>query len=168
MEGHVRRRWVVIDLVLLALALALVALVVLTLRAGAEAPERTAESARHLAVSEVARQQAVAFLSVDHRDMDTVAEQVLTLASGDFAETYAADLDELVASVRRDRTVVASSARAVGVGELDERRAVVLVAADSEVRGARSEEPTLRRDRLRMELVREDERWLVSELEFVR
>ena len=168
MDGHVGRRWVVIDLVLLALVLALVAVLATALRPGAAAPTRSAESSRQLAVSEVARQQAIAFLSVDHRDMDAVSERVLGLATGELARTYAEEEDELVARVERDRTVVTSSARAVGVGELQDGRAVVLVAADSEVRDVRDEEPRLRRDRLRLEVVREGERWLVSELEFVR
>jgi Mce-associated membrane protein len=168
-DDRATRRWLVTDLLLLALALALVVGVVAFWNGRADAPqsERSATSVRQLAVSEVARAQTEAFLAVDHRDMDAVVAQVLGGATGEFAAEYVADEDELVRSVRRSRTVVTSVARAIGVGELAEDRAVVLVAADTQVR-TRQRPPQLRKHRLRVEVVREDERWLVSQLEFVR
>lgn len=168
-EQRATRRWLVADLLLLALALALAAMLAISWTGTRAQAEPGPESMRHLAVSQVARAQAEAFLAVDHRDMDTVVQRVLDGATGDFAEEYAAGEADLVASVTRSRTVAESSARALGVAELDEDRAVVLVAADSEIRTREGgQETELRKHRLRLEVVREGERWLVSELGFVR
>lgn len=168
-EDPAGRRWLVIDVLLLLVALALVIGVVALWNGRTDAPQtqRSETSVRQLAVSEVARAQTEAFLAVDHRDMDAVIAQVLAGATGDFAAEYAADEDDLVRSARRSRTVATSAARAIGVGELEDDRAVVLVAADSRVQ-TRQNPPELRKHRLRVEVVREGERWLVSELEFVR
>jgi Mce-associated membrane protein len=58
---------------------------------------------------------------------------------------------------------------ALGVGDLDEDSATVLVAANSTVANTgTSPEGERRYYRLRLELVREDDRWLTSDVQFVR
>lgn len=167
------RRWVLVDgaLVLLALVLAVTVVVVWTREAPAAAGDEPAQrtSAVYREVTAAATEQAAAFLEVDHRDMEAVTERVLAGATGDFAEQYAASRERLVARVERARAVVTSATRVVGVAELDDQRAVVLVAADSAVRDRDTgEEEELRKHRMRLVLEQEDDAWLVSELGFAR
>lgn len=167
------RRWVLVDgaLVLLALALAATVAVVWTRDAPAAAGDAPAQhtSALYREVTTAATEEAEAFLEVDHRDMEAVTERVLAGATGDFAESYAASRERLVARVERARAVVTSATRVVGVGELDDQRAVVLVAADSAVRDRDTgEDEELRKHRMRLVLERRDGAWLVAELGFAR
>lgn len=126
-------------------------------------------SVRHREVAAAAKDLAVAFLSVDHTDMDALVEKVLAGATGEFAAAYAADRDRLVREAQRARSLSVAEVVAVGVAELGEESATVLVAADTVVRnrttGDRAE---ARYYRLRIEMVREDGRWLARGVEFVR
>jgi Mce-associated membrane protein len=65
--------------------------------------------------------------------------------------------------------VLAGLLVAIGVGDQDEDSATVLVAANSTVTNSDTGgEGQVRYYRLRMRLVREGDRWLTSDVEFVR
>lgn len=143
--------------------------------AAAATPWRTHEtpspalSAEHREVAAAAQDMAVAFLTVDHRDMEPVVQAVLDHATGDFAEQYAAQRDRLVAEAGRSEAVATPAVVASGVTELDGDTATVLVAADSAVTNTTTgDDPRPRYYRLRLELVRIDGQWLTRSLEFVR
>lgn len=120
-------------------------------------------------VAAAARAEAVAFLTVDHEDMDAVVDAVLAGATGDFAEQYAAQRDTLVSEAERTEATSTGEVVALGVGDLDDDSAIVLVAANSTVTNSGTgTEGQVRYYRLRLDLVREDGRWLTSAVEFVR
>lgn len=120
-------------------------------------------------VAAAARAEAVAFLTVDHEDMDAVVDAVLAGATGDFAEQYAAQRDTLVSEAERTEATSTGEVVALGVGDLDDDSATVLVAANSTVTNSGTgAEGQVRYYRLRLDLVREDGRWLTSAVEFVR
>ncbi len=120
-------------------------------------------------VAAAARAEAVAFLTVDHQDMDAVVDAVLAGATGDFAEQYAARRDTLVSEAERTEATSTGEVVALGVGDLDDDSATVLVAANSTVaNNGTGPEGQVRYYRLRLDLVREDGRWLTSAVEFVR
>ena len=126
-------------------------------------------SAEHREVAAAAQEMAVAFLTVDHRDMEPVTQAVLDHATGGFAEQYAAQRDRLVAEAGRSEAIATPVVVASGVAELDGDTATVLVAADSAVTNTTTgDEPRPRYYRLRLELVRVDGQWLTRSLEFVR
>ncbi|WP_224277499.1 hypothetical protein [Nocardioides lacusdianchii] len=126
-------------------------------------------SAAQREVSAAARAEAVAFLTVDHEDMDAVVDAVLAGATGDFAEQYAAQRDTLVSEAERTEATSTGEVVALGVGDLDDDSATVLVAANSTVTNSGTgAEGQVRYYRLRLDLVREDGRWLTSAVEFVR
>lgn len=126
-------------------------------------------TAAHQDVAGAARAEALAFLTVDHRDMDPLVDAVLDGATGDFAEQYAAQRETLTDEAVRTEATSSPEVVAIGVGDQDEDSATVLVAANSTVTNSDTDgEGQVRYYRLKMRLVREGDRWLTSDLEFVR
>lgn len=148
------------------LAALLAAIVVVVGSAPAVDEDLTADQRE---VAAAARTEALAFLTVDHRDMDPLIDAVLAGATGDFKEQYAAQRARLVRQAKRTDAVSTGEIVALGVGDLDEDSATVLVAANSDVSNTRTgAEAQTRYFRLRLDLVREGDRWLTSNVEFVR
>lgn len=125
-------------------------------------------SAAHREVAAAARTEAMAFLTVDHTDMGPLIDAVLAGATGGFAEQYASQRDTLTSEAIRTEATSTAEVVALGVGSLDEDTATVLVAANSTVTNSSTgSEGQVRYYRLRLDLVREGERWLTSNVEFV-
>jgi Mce-associated membrane protein len=120
-------------------------------------------------VAGAARREALAFLTVDHRDMDPLIDAVLDGATGGFAKQYASQRETLTSEAVRTEATSTPEVVALGVGDQDDDEATVLVAANSTVTNAGTgAEGQVRYYRLRLRLVREDDRWLTSDLQFVR
>lgn len=160
-----RGRWLVGGLAVVLVALLVALALVVTSRDGGD--EELSAAQRE--VARAARTEAVAFLTVDHEDMDPLVDAVLAGATGDFAEQYAAQRDMLVSEAVRTEATSTGEVVALGVGDLDEDSATVLVAANSTVTNTRTgPDGQVRYYRLRLDLVREDGRWLTSGVRFVR
>jgi Mce-associated membrane protein len=160
-----RGRWLVGGLAVVLVALLVALALVVTSRDGSD--EELAAAQRE--VARAARTEAVAFLTVDHEDMDPLVDAVLAGATGDFAEQYAAQRDTLVSEAVRTEATSTGEVVALGVGDLDDDSATVLVAANSTVTNTRTgPDGQVRYYRLRLDLVREDGRWLTSGVRFVR
>lgn len=126
-------------------------------------------TARQQEVAEAARAEAVAFLTVDHTDMDPLMDAVLAGATGDFAQQYADQRATLEKQARRSEATSVGEVVSLGVGDLGETSATVLVAANTSVTNKLTEgEAQTRYYRMQLDLVLEDGRWLTSNLEFVR
>ncbi|MDN4163023.1 hypothetical protein [Nocardioides abyssi] len=122
----------------------------------------------HRDVAEAARQLTLAFLEVDHRDMEPLTEKVLSLATGEFEEQYAANVEQLVEAAERNKSVSTGTVVALGVGDLDADSALVYVAADSEVSNVTTDGTSQPRYyRLQLDMVREGDEWLASNVQFV-
>jgi Mce-associated membrane protein len=120
-------------------------------------------------VAGAARAEALAFLTVDHRDMDPLIDAVLDGATGGFAKQYASQRETLTSEAVRTEATSTPEVVALGVGDQDEESATVLVAANSTVTNTGTgTDGQVRYYRLRLRLVREDDRWLTSDLQFVR
>jgi Mce-associated membrane protein len=158
-------RWVVGALTVVLVGL-LVAIGVVATSQGSVDDEL---SAAQREVADAARAEALAFLRVDHRDMDPLIDAVLEGATGDFAEQYESQRRRLTREAVRTEATSTGEVVALGVDDLDENSATVLVAANSTVTNASTgSEGEVRYYRLRLDLVREGERWLTSNVEFVR
>ena len=153
-----------------ALALALVGLLVaigLVVRSQGSTDDALTDAQQE--VARAARTEALAFLTVDHTDMDPLIDAVLEGATGDFAEQYESQRDTLTSEAIRTEATSTGEVVALGVGDLDDDSAVVLLAANSTVANKKTgSEGQVRYYRLRLDLVREGDRWLTSNVRFVR
>jgi Mce-associated membrane protein len=141
--------------------LVLVALTLPRLSAAADREQRRTE------VLQAARQQAVNFTTLDHQHLDRDLGRVLEGATGDFRSQFEAGTKDLSELVTANRAVSEGEVLDAGIVSDDEDSARVLVVADSTVTNASSTDPQKRHYRLQLDLVRHDDRWLVSDLQFV-
>ena len=153
-----------------ALALALVGLLVaigLVVRSQGSTDDALTDAQQE--VARAARTEALAFLTVDHTDMEPLIEAVLAGATGDFKQEYESQRDKLTREAVRTEATSTAEVVALGVGDLDADSAVVLLAANSTVANKQTgSEGQVRYYRLRLDLVREGDRWLTSNVRFVR
>lgn len=120
-------------------------------------------------VARAARTEALAFLTVDHTDMEPLIEAVLAGATGDFKKEYDSQREKLTKEAIRTEATSTAEVVALGVGDLDDDSAVVLLAANSTVANKKTRsEGQVRYYRLRLDLVREGGRWLTTDVRFVR
>ncbi|WP_175409063.1 hypothetical protein [Streptomyces sp. TRM64462] len=151
----------------IALGLAAAALTAASAWLGVEVRERSQADARDQAVLAAARQSALNFTSLDYRHYDRDSKNVLSGATGDFAEQFAAQTAELTKLVAANKSVSEGQVLEAGIVRSDARSARVLVVADSKVTNVSAPQGTSRNYRLQLDLVYEGGRWLTSNVEFV-
>lgn len=170
--GPAGTSWRLTNVVLGVLALILLATTVLFITKGASATpgDSRAEtlSRAHKQVSKAARDQTLAFLTVDYKEMDPLIDKVLAGATGTFKEQYERAKVNLKASAQDSQATSTGKVLAVGVGDIDDTDAVVFVAADSEVSNTSTKgKPQQRYYRLKLTMIRKGDTWLTSNLQFV-
>ena len=151
-------------LILVAVAVAFLVLIALTLPRLSDA---SAREDRRTEILAAARQHAVNFTTLDYRELDRDLGRVLEGATGKFRTQFekgTADLSELV---RTNQAVSEGEALEAGIVTDDPDSARVLVVADSTVTNSADPDPQRRHYRLQLDLVLEGGRWLVSDLQFV-
>lgn len=164
--------WRLVNVVLILVALALVATSALFLTRGASAApgDSRAEtlSRQYASVTRAAREQTLAFLTVDYQNMDPLIEDVLDGATGTFKDQYDRAKVNLKASAQESQAISSGKVLSVGVSDIDDSDAVVFVAADSQVQNKSTQgKPQPRYYRLKLTMVRQGDRWLTSNLQFV-
>ena len=162
----------VINTVLAAVLLGLcVWLVLFAVLGGSAAPGQTSAEERAQEYSDIrrsARAETLAFLTIDHTRMDEMTARVLDGATGDFEKQYRASLKSLKDSASSQESFAKGRVAEVGLSEVDADSASVFVAAGSKVRNKGTKgEVEDRSWRIKLTMVKEDDRWLVSQLEFV-
>lgn len=158
-------RWVIGALAVVLVALLVAIGVVATSRSAVD--DDLTDAQREVATA--ARTEALAFLTVDHTDMDPLIDAVLAGATGDFKQQYESQRDRLTSEAIRTEATSTAEVVALGVGDMDDDSATVLVAANSTVTSSiTGSDGQVRYYRIRLDLVREGERWLTSNIEFVR
>jgi hypothetical protein len=119
-------------------------------------------------VAAAARAETLAFLTVDHRDMQPLMDRVLDGATGRFREQYEARREDLAQRAEQARSISTGEVVALGIDDLDGDSATVYVAANSQVENATTDGRTQPRYyRLRLDLEQVEGRWLVSRVRFV-
>jgi Mce-associated membrane protein len=126
----------------------------------------TTETSRDVAAA--ARTETLAFLEVDYRAMEPLTEKVLDGATGEFKKQYADRVEDLVTQAKENKSISEGEVVALGIGELDDDSALVHVAANSQVQNSTTGgTPQPRYYRLQLDMVREGDQCLVSQLQFV-
>jgi Mce-associated membrane protein len=161
-----------IGLAVLVLAL-LVAFAVLVARDVADDGGSAAESAdpagtTRAAAVRAAAEQVRTFLDVDHTDVDDQLDSMLATTTEEFRRQFADQLDTIRSETLRRQSSADVTILRTGLSESSAASAVVLVAADTEVTsrvgGTRTREVPWR---IRVDLVRDGDRWLTDGLRFV-
>ncbi len=158
-----------------ALALALVGLCVwlalFAIRGATAAPGSTPAEQRaqeYTDISRAARSETLAFLEVDHTNMDQLTDKVLNGATGEFKKQYQSSLKTLKESAVSQESVSKGRVNEVGLSEADADSAIVFVSAGSKVQNKGTNgEVEDRSWRIKLSMVKQDSRWLISKLEFV-
>ena len=158
-------RWLIGALALVLVSL-LVGIGVLATSRGSVDDDLTATQHE---IAAAARAEALAFLTVDHTNMEPLVEAVLAGATGDFKEQYESQREKLTSEAVRTEATSTAEVVALGVGGFTEDAGDVLIAANSTVANTRTDRKgQVRYYRLRLSLVRVGDEWLTSNVEFVR
>lgn len=132
------------------------------------APGRTpAEemSAELTDIRQAARDEAVAFMSIDYRRMDQMRARVLAGATGAFKKQFKA-AEALDPGVIRQEVLAKGFVKEIGIGTFDRDSATVFVAAGSRVRSKETKGKVRELvSRLRFDMTKVGDRWLVSKVE---
>jgi Mce-associated membrane protein len=122
---------------------------------------------RRAEILRAARQQAVDFTTLDYRHLDRDLALVLKGSTGDFRRQFKAGTKNLTALVTANKAVSTGEVLDAGLVSSDSDSARVLVVADSTVINTSSPKGEQRHYRIQLNLVRQNGRWLVSDLSFV-
>lgn len=146
-------------------------LVLFAVRGGAAAPGSTpaeAQAQEYADITRAARTETLAFLAIDYTKMDELTERVLDGAAGEFKKQYQSSLKSLKESAISQESISKGRVDQVGLSETDDDSATVFVSAGSKVqnKGTKGEVED-RSWRIKLSMVKEDSRWLISKLEFV-
>ena len=124
--------------------------------------------AERQAALQAARQQAVNLTSIDHRTAERDIDRVLALATGELAEQFEREQEQLAEVLQRNRAASEGEVLGAGLVQLDDRAATALVAVDAFVTTAENEggAPTVQRYRMSIDLRRVGDRWLAERVLF--
>lgn len=127
------------------------------------------ELAQHYSdIRRAARAETMAFLAVDHTKMDELTDRVLSGSTGTFKKQYESSLKSLKETAVSQESISKGRVDEVGLSEVDSRSATVFVAAGSKVQNKGTKGKVEDRSwRIKLSMVKEDSRWLISQLEFV-
>jgi Mce-associated membrane protein len=125
-----------------------------------------AQHARYDGALDAATAEGTAFVNVSHETAQADLARIAAGATGPLKDRYTEDVDEIVRSLRRDKTATAGEVVWAGVVRVDDANATVLVATDGTRADRRTRDEREDRDlRLRLRLVEVDGAWLTSEIE---
>lgn len=152
-------RWVTVALLALALGGAGVA--------GFRWYERNSLEDSHAGALAAARQFTVDFVSISAATVDKDIERVTAAATGDFHDEYQRGKSQVRAAVVENEVASQGNVLRSALVSGDHDSAVVLVAVDATVKNVKAPQGRASHYRIKVDLVKEDDRWLVSRLEFV-
>lgn len=129
--------------------------------------EVRADEAQRQLVLQAARQQALNFTTIGYKTVDQDITRVIGGATGDFKASYQQNRNTIKQTVTKNRSTSKGEVLDAGLVSIDSDSAVALVVADASVTNVAYKKPTLRNYRMRLDLAKVGDRWLVSDIEFV-
>ena len=116
---------------------------------------------------DAARDGIVALLSIEHTRARADVQRVLDLSTGQFHDDFARSADDFVKTAEDSQAVTKGSVTVAALERVDGDRAVVLVAATSEVSNANGARQDPRPFRISVTVTRDGEECKMSDVEFV-
>lgn len=161
---RLRRRWLLVDLTLVALVLA--ALVAVGLTARQTLTDRGDDQARAGALA-AAKHLAVAVTSLDYRTFDQDAQRVVAATGGQLKQQLTTENAALKKAMTTNRATTSGRVLDAAVVDADRDSARVLLVVDADVTNTSTQKPTARHYRIQLDLSRQNGRWLGTNLTFV-
>lgn len=144
-----------------------VAVVTLVVILGLQVRGNAADGQLRAEALQVARQQSINLITVDPETVDRQMRTLLDGSTGQFREQSEQVRDQFGQVVRGGNVRSIGRVDEAGVISLSETRAEVLLALSSTVHNAQTPDGSRRIYRLKVTLLREEDRWLVSDMRFV-
>jgi Mce-associated membrane protein len=116
---------------------------------------------------EAARDGIVALLSIDHTHARADVQRVIDLSSGQFRDDFSRSADDFVKTAEDSKAVTKGTVNVAALERVDGDKAVVLIAATSEVTNASGARHDPRPFRISVTVTREGEQCKMSDVEFV-
>ncbi|MDQ1652306.1 MAG: Mce-associated rane protein [Cryptosporangiaceae bacterium] len=135
--------------------------------AATRAYDRHADASARADAVAAARQTIVNFTEIDPKAPDRSMDRVAAASTGDFKAEYAKDRATLRKAYADNALQAHGEVLEAGIASATRDSATVLLVVDQTVRKGKSGDPQLRHYRMRLDLARDRERWLVSALAFV-
>ena len=150
----------------------LLALVVVTLLAAAGERGLAWQDERQRATDQKAAAAAASaevegLIQVSGATSEEDLEKLLDGATAEFRAELEAQADRLRKALSKNKVTATGEVISTGVVKLEDGRATVIVAAAGTVENTKTAEAEPRNYRLRVDLQKDEDRWLVSGLEFV-
>lgn len=146
--------------------LVLVALVGATLSVVALRGQDARKSEREGAMK-AARQLALDFTTYDYASWDADAKRVLDDSTGQFKEEFKSGSDSVKTEVVANKATSKGDVKEAAVVSNDKDSAQVLVIVNAVVTNTASKDGVERRYRIKLDLVREKDRWLTADFQVV-
>ncbi|WP_020388119.1 hypothetical protein [Kribbella catacumbae] len=146
--------------------LVLVALVGATLSVVALRGQDTRKSDREGAMK-AARQLALDFTTYDYESWDADAQRVLDDSTGQFKEEFKSGSDSVKTEVVANKATSKGDVKEAAVVSNDKDSAQVLVIVNAVVTNTASKDGVERRYRIKLDLIREKNRWLTADFQVV-
>lgn len=151
----------------IAVALAVVALLVVAAERGLAWHDLRGRIADEKAVVAAAQAEVEGLIDISGSTSEDDLTRLLDGATADFRKELESQADRLRKALADNAVEASGEAVSGAVVELDGDRATVIVAAVGTVTNKRTESPEPRNYRLRVDLLKTGDTWLVSGLEFV-
>lgn len=158
-KGPVILAWALSVLVLVALVGATLSVVALR---GQDARKSEREGAM-----KAARQLSVDFTTYNYESWDADAQRVLDESTGQFKEEFAAGSGSVKTEVVANKATSKGDVKEAAVVSNDKDSAQVLVIVNAVVTNTASKDGVERRYRIKLDLVREKNRWLTADFQVV-
>jgi Mce-associated membrane protein len=153
--------------VVVALAVVLASLGVLAVVLTVQLSGARSRETRRAEILRAAREHAANVTSYHYASIDADTSRVLAGAAGGFKVSYQAGAARLKTVVVQNRSVAEGTVLEAGIVSAARNSARVLVVGDTSVTDVSHGQPRVRPFGMRLDLVREDGRWLASDLRFV-
>ena len=115
-----------------------------------------------------ATEEAEAFINIKYDDAQDSIDRVAEGATGEFKKQYSSSTKGVLQVLRQEKSSMEGKVLWAGVVDVDQDSATVIAATSGTVANQQTNnQPVARNFRLRLDLVREDGRWLTNDLQFV-